>query len=503
MIKNKRLLLTAVSCLILSVFGCQTQDTLEEGNTNHEIIALYEKNSNVVSVRYDGLNMQGLSIASGSSKIYESASSLTFGEYDNGDIGCIKNLDLVNNEYCGYEMYVNTGENVKYPFWALTYLNENDDTYYEMLENGIDEDKYRVLPFMACDSMSFGYTDDGDRSCLYATLLYRDKQIDKDNNLEWLSKGTCPNASYRCSLKSLPTMLAANCITIEQALGFVGAVNDDYYRIYPDIDPGLDIFVDEDDLFEACVLEDSSGRHGVLEIIDNTPVWHEGFDYSFNYIVNDDYLLNDDGTYKEEYGRGIGRYNATVPYLDNINTMDEHLRLMNNINLSNLVKYDEEKGQIAVDFANKQIDWRSEFVGYDVFANYDKYQSLGLDTEIADEKYPLYSHYYNKDIEMNVLIDSYDKWLENKDHLECLYAMNYCLNDVNRNELINLIRWNGQFLQNLSNEEMIKSNLGYISYIKVIADPMNYRVTRWFNEEITTSDTITFEKVCSNTQTIE
>ena len=497
MFKNKRLLLAITLCLLLSVFGCQSQE-MDDGPINHKVSALYEKNSNVVGVSYDDLNMQGLAIANGTVKIYESASSLTFGEYDNGDIGCIKYLDLANGNYCGYEMFVKAGDNAKYPFWALTYLNENDDVYYEMLEKGIDEDKYKTLPFMACDSMSFGYTDDGDRSSLYATLLFRNMQIDDNDNPEWLSKGTCPDASIRCSVKSLPAMIAANCITVEQALAFIGAVNEDYYKVYPNTEPGLDIFVDEDDLFETLVLEDSSGRHGVLEIIDNTPIWHEGLDYSFNYFVNDDYLLNEDSTYKEEFGKGLGRYNATVPYLDSIDTMDDHLRLMNNISLSNLAKYDEENGHTGTDYVNKQIDWRSEFVGYDVFANYDNYFSLKLNTEIADEKYPLYAYYFDKDTEMNVLIDSYDKWVENKDHLECIYDANYCLDDKNYNELLNLIRWNGQFIQSLSSEEMINNNLGYTSFIKVIADPMNYRVNRWFNEEITTSNTVEFEDVCNN-----
>lgn len=498
----KRLLLAIAFCLLLSVFSCQNQ---KEDNRpiNHEVSALYEKNTNAVKILYDGLSLQGLDLANGIAKTYEFASSLTFGEYDNGDIGCIKNSDLVNDNYCGYEMFVNEGENVKYPFWALTYLKEKDDVYYEMLEKGIEEDKYKTLPFIACDSMSFGYTDDGDRSSLFATLLFRNVQTDDKGNLEWLSKGTCSDANIRCSTKSLPAILAANCITVEQALAFIGAVDEDHYKVYPNIEPGLDIFVDEDDLFEALVLEDSSGRHGVLEIIDNIPLWHEGFNYSFNYFVDKDYLLNEDSTYKEEYGKGVGRYSATVPYLDNIDTIDDHLKLMYSINLSNLAKYNEEINHTGIDYANKQIDWGSEFVGYDVFANYDSYLSLGLNTETADEKYPLYAYYYDTDREMNILINSYDKWLENKDHLECIYDMNYCLDDKNNDELLNLIRWNGQFIQSLSNEEKINNGLGYVSFIKVVADPMNYRVTRWFNEEISTSNTIEFEKLCSNNQTIE
>ena len=91
-----------------------------------------------------------------------------------------------------------------------------------------------------------------------------------------------------------------------------------------------------------------------------------------------------------------------------------------------------------------------------------------------------------------VLIDSYEEWNENKNHLKNIYNLEYCQNDVNIEELTNLINWFKVFYNGLSNEDRIKINNVYYPYYKVIADPMNYRVTRWFNEVVSTCDTYTW-----------
>ena len=50
------------------------------------------------------------------------------------------------------------------------------------------------------------------------------------------------------------------------------------------------------------------------------------------------------------------------------------------------------------------------------------------------------------------------------------------------------------FYNSLTEEELRQTNSTWQTYFKVIADPMNYRVTRWFNENVSTADTITWEE---------
>lgn len=483
--KYKLSALIMIILLLLFVSSCQVKkkDTIV---TSHSVKELYERHSYIGQIEYEGLDLNGLSQAN--NDIDYNIGSLTFGEYDNGDIASIRNLEVPYAEYCGYEMIVKKGDNVTYPFWAIAYSKNGKQSYYDALENGINISQYNMLPFTACDAMSFGYTAEGDRSSLYVSSLYR---IEPAKNTDVMCQGTYSGAKYNCSINTFVSLIAANCITINEALRFTGAVDENYLNINSSDSALLsvrsvstNINGEDVNILGACALEDSSGRFGVLEFIGNKAIWHEGTNYLFNYFIQNDYLFNDDGTYKEIWGKGIGRCDATVPCLDNIHTMEDHLRLMNNIDYINM--FDE----------NNMVDLRSEFADYDVFKKYDEYLSIGLNVENANELYPLFANYLDTEKEDIVLIDSYEEWNENKNHLKNIYNLEYCQNEENIEELTNLINWFKVFYNGLSNEDRIKINNVYYPYYKVIADPMNYRVTRWFNEEVSTSDTINFSDVC-------
>ena len=478
----KKITVILLAFMFLST-GCKKQEV--EDTINLDIKPLSEGRSYIGRVEYKGLNIDGLKSVSNYQN--DCFGSLSFGEYDDGNISCIRNLDLKWDEYVAYEMIVRSGDNAKYPFWGITYCEDGKDLYLHALENGLEESHYNVLPFMACDTMSFGYTEDGDRSSLYVSSILRYEPNDSTKNVA--CSGTYPNAKYECSYQSVPSLVSANCITIEQVLAFVGAIDENGNMLFSSINPSLNVssFSKEKDgikydVLPAFALEDSSGRHGVLEYIDNKAIWHEGCDYCFNYFLQNDYLLNDDGTYKEKWGKGIGRCNAISSSLGSIHSMEDHLKLMNDIEIFSV--------------NNNTIDWRSEFSDFDVFKNYDNCIKMNLDTKNADDTFPLYAHYYDKELETIVFVNSYDTWLDNKDHLDNIYDLNYCMNEDNKNEISNLYNWLLSFKNGLNSNDYIKIDNIYLTYFKVIADPMNYRVTRWFNEEVTTADTIYFDDVC-------
>lgn len=491
----KHIILILTISFIFMLVGCKDKN-LDTENLNHPVNALYEKNSYILSLEYNDLDYSGLS--SLNNKTLESGfSSLTFGEYSNGDISSIRNKDYKDTKSVGYEFIVRQGENVKYPFWGISYSNDDEKDYYEYLKNGISDAYYKEIPFAASDTMSFGYTDDGDRFCLYASLQER-----YDDSDECVCLGTYPNAHFKCNAQSLPALIASNCITIDEALQFTGALNEDYTRIYESVNPLVNVYTSDVNVngksfhkLYSCCLEDSSGRHGVLEFSNNKVIWHEGLDYCFNFALQKDFLLNEDNTYKTNYVNGLGRFNATVLYLDQVLSMEDHLRLMNGISYSFVTYYDEELGYTGYDFKGNKVDWRSEFVYYDVFKKYDEYKKMNLDTSKADELYPLYSHYLDVDTDEIILIDSYDAWLENNNHLKCIYDIEYCLDDSNIDELTNFIKWNGAFHRSLSSDDRELVGDSFTTILKVIGDPMNYRVTRWFNEEVATADTISFSDI--------
>ncbi len=464
---------------------------------------LYNVEDYVVGLDYKGLDMQGLEIANerfGSTKFDEPAMgcSITFAKYVNGKIGAVRNMDLHLSKYCSYEFKVHAGENTKHPFWGLAYLGVDEKSYIEMLEQGMSDKVYKAVPFFATDTMSFGKNKKGEKAALYCAVLMRSNQYDDEGNLIWRCPGTYPGAKYRCCTESVPAMFASNCISIEEALKMVGAVDEDYKRIFPNVEPQLDVYSLNSELsswFEAVAMEDSTGRHGVLEFIDNMPIWHEGIAYSFNYFLQKDYLYNEDGTYKEQYGSGIGRYEATVPFLNRIYTIGDHVSLMESISYSHMTYYYKEGDYIGRDFIGRPVDWRGDEAGTDIWKLYIEYHKAGLDTSIADNKYKLWANYVDKNTGRYVKISSKEEYLANIDHLGLAWTMNYVMAAENRDEIMNYIRWSGLFMNTLTPHEISLTKSGWETFFKVVCDPMSLKVTRWFNENVTTADTIMWDSM--------
>lgn len=527
----KKIIILVLSILfVVCLGGCKQEDSTEQMKYELEnYIAkaaskpnkktntifgtkLYEYADVFGDLIYDGLDLTGLeqmNVRYGSDGFGDAqiggGCSITFAKYIDGTVGAVRNMDLQLSKFCSYELFINPGENVTYPTWAIAYTGIDEKSSYEVARDGISIDRFNQLPFTATDTMSFGYDAYGDRASLYCAVLMRSDELDENGNYKWVCKGTCPGAPIRCSTHSAPTLIAANCVTIDQALAYVGAVDETYRRIFPSIDPTLDVYtfnIETENMsnhwFEVIAMEDATGRHGVLEFIDDKAIWHEGIDYSFNFFLQEDYLYNEDGSFKEQHGAGIGRYKATVPYLDEIGTIAEHVALMEGVSYSHMTFYNEEDDYVGYDYHGKPVDWRSEYTGTNVFRAYNKYHNiLHLDTSEADKKYPLYAHYLDTDTNQIVLISSYDEYAANEDHLQVIYDMNYVLAEENREEVMNFIRWSGCFYSGLSASEIKSTNSAWQTYFRVIADPEHHCVTRWFNENVNTADTYTWDDAFS------
>ncbi|MDO5445976.1 MAG: hypothetical protein Q4F31_10200 [Eubacteriales bacterium] len=492
-------------CMSLGL-GC-VSPAFAEGTekSTMKIKPIYGEEKPVVALNYTGLDMSGLdqmNLRFGSSGYGDmnmtGGCSITFAEYRDGTVGAVRNMDLQATPFCSYEMFIRPGENVKYPTWGIAYTGMDTEDYKTILKNDITDERYAAIPFTATDSMSFGKNEKGEDASLYCAILMRTEQLDENGDYTWVCSGTNPGAPIRCCTQSVTTLIATQCLTIDEALKYVGAVDEDYVRIFPEDAPVLDVYtfnIEMGDIhnhwFECCAMEDSTGRHGVLEFIDNYAIWHEGIDYSFNFFLQKDYFLNEDGTYKEQYGAGLGRYEATVPYLDQIHTVSDHVALMDGIRYSYMTYYNEEAGYIGHDWLGNPVDWRSEFVHCDAFSGANKFKNiLGFDTTEADRKFPLWSNYLNTETGEIVKVDSLDDYLENRDHLQSIWTLNYVMDEANREEITTFLRWSGAVYCTLTTEQVASTSSGWETYFRVIADPMHGTVTRWFNEDVTTADTI-------------
>ena len=471
---------------------------------------LYDESKFVIGLEYEGLDMTGLDYANVEygSEGYGNADvgggcSITFATYRNGRTGAVRNMDLQVSAYTSYEFVVRPGENTKNTVWGLAYTGMDSKGFRDILATGMTPEQYVSIPFTATDSMSFGYNEAGERASLYCALLMRADERDEDGNYLYTCSGTYPGAPIRCCTQSLPILFGAECLTIEDVLAYVGAVDEDYNRIYPDVEPTLDVYtfnIENEYMsnhwLEVCAMEDSTGHHGVLEFIDNYAIWHDDIDYSFNFFLQDEYLKNEDGSYRETGGAGIGRCEAVVPYLDKIHTVSDHLDLMDGIRYSYLTYYNEDAGYVGCNWEGDPVDWRSEYTHLDVFHAYQTYHDvLGLNTAEADAKYPLWAHYRNTETGVIERVDSYEYWLANQDHLQSLYTLEYVMAPENYAELMNVIRWSGLFFCGLTLKEVSSTHAGWETYFRVVADPMNFSVTRWFNEDINTADTVCWESL--------
>ena len=496
-------LLVLVMVLSLSACGTKTQTKEEEQVSDKNFKVLYNEEDYILGLEYKGLDMAGLESANEKYGSYEydelpAGCSITFAKYINGRTGAVRNMDLQVTPYCSYEFTVEAGENSKYSFWGLAYTGEDEKDYKAILKEGISDASYARIPFTATDSMSFGYDDNGNKAALYCGVLMRAGQYDDNRQNIWRCSGTNPGAQYRCCTQSLPAMLASQCVTIDQALKALGAVDEDYKVVFPNDTPTLDVYTFRSKIsnwFEVVAMEDATGRHGVVEFIDNYAIWHEGIDYSFNFFLQDDYLYNEDGTYKEQYGAGIGRYEATVPYLSEIYNVADHVALMDSIRYSYMTYYSEEYGYIGRDIKGNPVDWRSEECGADPWGSYYTYRESGLDTSTADSEFKLWANYIDLNTGDLIKISSLDEYLANYDHIKTAWTMNYCLDDANYEEIMNYIRWSGCFMNSLTLHEVSITNSGWETFFRVVCDPMAFKVTRWFNENLTTADTITWEQI--------
>ena len=493
--KAFKLLLTLCFMLSLSVASL--------ASANYKAEMMHEPYQHVVKAEYDGLDLGGLKstnerMTKGLKLGNPGGCSLSFAKYKDGTTGAVWNMDLAITDTAAVEVFVKPGKNCKNAVWGLSYTGNVFGPGYmpfdRIIKEGMTDQEYAEAPFSCTGMFTCGYRN-GKPVSMTINGMMRPYHVQKDGTYGWEIKGTYPDAPQTASVIAVGMLIAANCLTVDEMIEYVGAVDENFQRLSPNVAPQINVVGLNNHWSLVFGHEDSTGRHGILEFVDNYPVWHEGQNWSFNFYIQPGYCKGPDGKYVHSNPDGLGRHDAIAPYLNKVITVADHVRLMDNIRYSYMLLYNEETGYVGRDPSGKIVDWRSDLNEIDAFAlRYNAIHNLNADTAEADQKYPLWQHYFNTETGELEVVDDYDYWLKNREHLVARNDIESRMAEENREEYTNMIRWHG-CVAGKYNEAQLRACGAWQTYFRVVADPMHNHVTRWFNEDVRNAMTYKFDEL--------
>lgn len=197
--------------------------------------------------------------------------------------------------------------------------------------------------------------------------------------------GTNPGAKVRMSAASLVRYLGNRCANVEEALALANKC--DVYGFY-NKEQGINWGA-------GIMMADTSGRCGVLEVIDNKLVWNEGAKLQTNFYLHPEYKD------KAIYGAGVGRYELLKQCYSKIKTEQDVDDLIRKVNYSSVLNPDtclfdpsSEFGGNSISFEGKMVELNRKTLGENpklrAAANQcikeDSYNKLTMSTqELRDE----------------------------------------------------------------------------------------------------------------------
>lgn len=259
-----------------------------------------------------------------------------------------RNMDQSISYKCAYIIRTNAG---KYKTIGLVYTHRDySPDYDDVIENGISDEFYKVLPFMCDDVLN----DAG----LHIEINMRHAEYWPNGEDKFACKGTNPESSQRVYMFELPRYIGENCATVEEAKDYVST---------------LDVY-SQDHYWNYCfIISDSDGCSSLLEFSSNEVHWLDeekldSYDWLKVYhpkaIAQANFYLNENAWYTQDIKSGEGRYIALQKGIDDVNSRSDMFDLMRKVQYSNYyLDYDECK--------DNYFDPRSENIGEISWAQYD------------------------------------------------------------------------------------------------------------------------------------
>ena len=253
---------------------------------------------------------------------------------DAGETIVGRNMDLTISDKPAY--IIRTDCEGKHKTVGISYSHMSGPSYQEVLNNGISDEHYKMLPFLCCDIMN----DNG----FYVEINMRSGEYYADGSSKFACSGTKQGAKYRICSVNLPRFLAENCADVDEAVRFAKEELDMYT---PNI-PGFD--------WNFCfILADKSGKYGLLEIADNKVSWLEGERAQVNYYKTPEFAR------VEDLKCGLGRHELLVSNIDSVQNDNDMLNLMKRVSYSCVYKNNPEYNVFS-EYVGVEPNWTIDYI---------------------------------------------------------------------------------------------------------------------------------------------
>ena len=243
---------------------------------------------------------------------------------DSGETIVGRNMDLNISNKSAY--VIRTKINGNYETVGLSYYYDIFPDYEDVLENGMPEELYNLLPFVSTDVLN--------EKGLYIETNMRTGECWPNGDSKFGCPGTNESATEVIRSSILPRILCEHCSTVNEAVEYAKKLN-------------ICIGDNNSTAWNFCFLmADATGNYGVLEIAANKLFWHEKAQAQTNFYLAKE--LNQIELYKA----GLGRYDYLMNNIDKVHNENDMYELMKSVSYFQI--YNPE---------NCKFDLRSEFVG--------------------------------------------------------------------------------------------------------------------------------------------
>ncbi len=242
---------------------------------------------------------------------------------NNGDMVVGRSMDLGYSHNPAYVVKTDTQNGYKTVGFA--YNPYFGTTYDEAREIGITQDELTAVLLSTYDVMN--------EKGLYIELDMRLVQPDWTNIA--MTTGTNPDADISLCYPAVLRYFGEKCATVDEVLELAQNVN------------AYDMVLGDMRWSGAYLVAEASGRHGILEIVDNKFVWTEGAECHANFYINEEYKD------RAVFGDGFGRYEVLMGGIADVKTEADMMELIKKVKYSQVEDPD-----------NCIFDPRGETTGY-------------------------------------------------------------------------------------------------------------------------------------------
>lgn len=253
---------------------------------------------------------------------------------DTGETIVGRNMDLTISNKPAY--IVRTDCPGKHKTVGISYSHMSGPNYKEVLENGISDEHYRMLPFLCCDIMN--------ENGFYIEINMRSGEENPDGSSKFGCTSTKSGAKYRICSINLPRFLAENCADVDEAVRYAKNEVDMYTPNIPVLN------------WNFCfILADKSGKYGLLEIANNKVSWLPGEKAQTNYYKTPEFAC------VEDLKCGLGRHELLESEIDKVQNNEDMFELMKKVSYSQVYK-NNPKYNVLSEYVGVEPNWTIDYI---------------------------------------------------------------------------------------------------------------------------------------------